>query len=61
MNEKIRIQTDFDLLMDDGKVTLELYLLASNIKKKVIVILDFFLHCYKAMKKKKLITCFPWC
>jgi hypothetical protein len=25
------------------------------------VILDFFLHCYKAMKKKKLITCFPWC
>jgi hypothetical protein len=43
MKDEARRQTNFDLLMDDGRVTLELYLLASNIKKKVVAILDFFL------------------
>jgi len=43
MKEKTRIQTTFDPLMDDGRITFEFYLLASNIKKKVVGILDFFL------------------
>jgi hypothetical protein len=34
MKEEARIQTTFDPLMDDGRVTLELYLLGSNIFKK---------------------------
>jgi hypothetical protein len=54
MNEKIRIQTDFDLLMDDGKVTLELYLLASNIKIEVAAILDFFLTFLQSYEEKNL-------
>jgi hypothetical protein len=48
MKEKTRIQTTFDPLMDDGRVTLELYLLASN-KKRLLGLLTFFLHSYKAM------------
>jgi len=43
MKEKTRIQTTFDPLMDDGRITFEFYLLASNIKKKVVGIFDFFL------------------
>jgi hypothetical protein len=34
MKQEARIQIVFDLLMDDGRVTFELYLLASNIKKR---------------------------
>jgi hypothetical protein len=34
MKDQERIQTVFDPLMDDGRVTLKLYLLASNIKKR---------------------------
>jgi hypothetical protein len=48
MKEKTRIQTSFDPLMDDGRVTLELYLLASN-KKWLLGFLIFFLHSYKVM------------
>ncbi len=59
MKEEARIQTNFDLLMDDGRVTLELYLLASNIKKEVVAILDFFFTFLQSYEEKKLITCFP--
>jgi hypothetical protein len=31
MKEEARIQTTFDPLMDDGRITFEVYLLASNI------------------------------
>ncbi len=34
MKDQARIQIVFDPLMDDGRVTLKLYLLASNIKKR---------------------------
>jgi hypothetical protein len=54
MKEEARIQTNFDLLMDDGRVTLELYLLASNIKKKVVAILDFFLTFLQSYEEKNL-------
>ncbi len=43
MREEAKIQPTFDpLLDDDGKFILELSLLASNIKKIVDGILDFF-------------------
>jgi len=51
MREKTWIQTTFGPLMDDGRITLELYLLASN-KKRLLGFLTFFLHSYKAMKNK---------
>jgi len=51
MRGKTWIQTTFDPLMDDGIITLELYLLASN-KKRLLGFLIFFLHSYKAMKNK---------
>jgi hypothetical protein len=54
MKEEVRIKTDFDLVMDDGRVTLELYLLASNIKKEVVVILDFFLTFLQSYEEKNL-------
>ncbi len=58
--EKTRIQPTFDLLLDDdGRITLELFLLASNIKKKVARILDSFLTFLKSYEKKKFITCYP--
>jgi hypothetical protein len=53
MKEEVRIQTDFDLLMDD-RVTLELYLLASNIKKEVVAILDFFFTLLQRYEEKNL-------
>jgi hypothetical protein len=34
MKEDARKQTTFDPLMDDGRITFEFYLLASNIKKR---------------------------
>jgi hypothetical protein len=40
--------------MDDGKVTLELYLLASNIKIEVAAILDFFLTFLQSYEEKNL-------
>jgi hypothetical protein len=43
MKEEVKIQTNFDLLMDD-RVAFELYLLASNIIKEVVAILDFFFY-----------------
>jgi len=53
MKEKTRIQTTFDPLMDDGRITFEFYLLASNIKKKVVGIFDFFLTFLWSYGKKK--------
>jgi hypothetical protein len=54
MKEEVRIQTAFDLLMDDGKVTLELYLLASNIKKEVVAILDSFFTFLQSYEEKNI-------
>jgi hypothetical protein len=55
MNEQAKIQLAFDLLMDDdGKVILELFLLAFNIKKKVARIFDSFLITFlKSYEVKK--------
>jgi hypothetical protein len=54
MREKTKIQPAFDLLMDDdGKITLELSLLASNIIKIVVGILNYFLTFLKNCEQKK--------
>lgn len=54
MREKNLIQPAFDLLLDDdGRVTLELFLLASNIKKKVARIFYSFLTFLKSYEERK--------
>ncbi len=53
MKEEVKIQTNFDLLMDD-RVMLELYLLASHIKKEVVAILDFFFTLLQNYEEKNL-------
>jgi hypothetical protein len=53
LREKTIIQPTFDLIMnDDGRVALELFLLAFDIKKDV-GILDFFLTFLKSYEEKK--------
>jgi hypothetical protein len=53
LREEAIIQLAFDLIMDDdGRVTLELSLLAFNIKKDV-GILDSFLYIFKKLWEKK--------
>jgi hypothetical protein len=53
MKDETRIKLAFDPLMDDdGKVILELSLLASNIRKEDRI-LDSFLTFLKSYKKKK--------
>jgi hypothetical protein len=53
MRGKTRIQpTCGPLLDDDGKVTLELSLLASNIRKEVVDILDSFFTFLRSYEKK---------
>ncbi len=53
MKDETRIKLAFDPLMDDdGKVILELSLLASNIRKE-IRILDSFLTFLRSYKEKK--------
>jgi hypothetical protein len=60
MKEKTRIQPTFEPLVDnDGRITLELSLLASNIIKEVDGILDFFFTFLRSYEKKKFITLFP--
>jgi len=52
--EEIRKQPTFDPLMDDdGKVILELFLLASNINKEVVGILNSFLTFLRIYEEKK--------
>jgi len=55
MREKTRMQPTFDLLMDDdGKITLELSLLASNIIKEVVGSLNYFLTFLRNYEQKKI-------
>jgi hypothetical protein len=52
--KKQEIQPAFDLLMDDdGKVTLELSLLAFNIIKEVFRIFDSFLTFLRSYEERK--------
>jgi len=54
MRRKIGIQPTFDRLMnDDGRITLELFLLASNIRKEVDGIHDFFFTFLRNYEKRK--------
>jgi hypothetical protein len=53
LREEAIIQLAFDPIMDDEeKVTLELSLLGSNIKKDVVGILDFFLTFLRSYEEK---------
>jgi hypothetical protein len=44
------------LINDDYEITFELSLFASNIRREVCDVLDFYFYFFK-MKKEKLITC----
>jgi hypothetical protein len=60
MREEAKIQPTFDpLLDDDGKIILELSLLASNIKKEVDGILDSFFTFLRSYENKRFITFSP--
>jgi hypothetical protein len=53
MREKTRVQPTFDLSMDDnGKITFELSLLASNIIKEVVGTLDYFFTFLRNYEQK---------
>jgi hypothetical protein len=53
MKEETRIQPAFDLLMDDdGKIILEISLLAFNIIKEVVGILNSFLTFLRIYENK---------
>ncbi len=62
MSLKFRDEIDFatfdNLMEEDRNVAYELSCLASNIKKEVIRVLDYFLSFLKKMRKGKLIICF---
>jgi hypothetical protein len=59
MREEARIQPTFDPLVDDDRrISLELSLLASNIKKEVDGIFYSFFTFLKSYEKKKFITLF---
>jgi hypothetical protein len=62
MNLKFKDEIDsatFDnLIKEDGNVICELSCLVSNIKKEIILVLDFFLSFLKKMKKERPIICF---
>jgi hypothetical protein len=54
MKAKTRIQLAFDPLMDDdGKMIVELFLLALNMKKEVVGILNYFLTFLKIYEENK--------
>jgi hypothetical protein len=54
MKAEARIQLAFDPLVDDdGKMIIELFLLAPNIKKEVVGILNFFLTFLKIYEENK--------
>jgi hypothetical protein len=68
LKEEVKISPSANNLMeDDSRLVIELALFASNIKKKVCVVLDYiisfftktmFLKFYGIMKSKTLIICF---
>jgi hypothetical protein len=62
MSLKFRDEIDFatceNLMKEDGNVVYRLSCLASNIKKKVVQVLDFFLSFLKKMKKVRPIMCY---
>jgi hypothetical protein len=60
MRDKVEISPTLNNLMDDDyRIALELFLLASNIKKQVYGVLNYSFHSKKRKKKEKLTTCFP--
>jgi hypothetical protein len=58
--EIINPSTPINLINDDYGITVELFLFASNIKKKVSSVLDSFLFFKKNLKREKLTTCCLW-
>jgi hypothetical protein len=60
MRKEAKIQPTFDpLLDDDGKIILELFLLASNIKKEVDGIFYSFFTFLRSYENKNFITLSP--
>jgi hypothetical protein len=56
MREKVEIApTLYNLMDDDSRVAIDLFLLVSNI---MCGVLDSFISFFKNMKKEKLTTCF---
>jgi hypothetical protein len=47
-----------NLIGDDYRITFELFLFTSNIKREVCGVLNYFLFFKENMKKEKLATCF---
>jgi hypothetical protein len=54
LREKNQVFPSFESLLDDDSiVSVELFLLASNIRREVINVLDFFLSFLKVYDKRK--------